>query len=350
MTDATAPPAAESPTAARIVAGSASIAVVAGLMVLIGWRLEVGLLKSLLPSFAPMPPDSALCFVLIGGALALSIVRARATRYGSGLLAALVLAAGVVAGFEALLGVQTGATQLFSTWARNPSASDVLRMAPESAFAFALLGGSLLATRAALAQVLASIPLSLAAIALVGFLYGAPPLGLRTYAPMSLFSSLAFLAAASGALFRKPETGFAAALLDPSVAGSELRRLIAPAVGIPLIAAAMVLAIARGQLMSPATEATLLAVSTMAALIGVAFRSYLSLRRAERERLGALSALLASESRFRRTFDNAPIGMAQLSAEGRWLSVNPRLEEMLGYAKEDLLRMTYADVTPLEDL
>jgi len=337
--------------AVRIVHWSGAISIAFGLAALLGWRFEIGVLRGLGPSFMPMPAPSALCFVVTGIALAFSVSRLRAARIGGALLAIPLIAAAALTGVEYLFGVDSGVRRALAGHARFGEAGALLPMSPESALAFALLAGSLLATRPVLAQGLAVIPLSLGAIALVGYAFGAPPSSLlRMKASMSLYSSLAFLAAGSGALFRKPEGGFAAALLDPTVAGRELRRLIAPALAIPLVAAAMVLAITRLRLMSPATEATLLAVTTMAALLAVAFRSYHSLRRAEHERMQALSALVVSEGRYRRTFDNAPVGMAHLSADGRWLSVNPRLEEMLGYASEDLLTMTYADVTPLDDL
>lgn len=207
MSEATAPPAARSRTAARIARCGAAIAVAAGVAALGGWRLDLGVLKGLLPGFAPMPPDSALCFIALGSALALSIARLRAVRILGAGIASVVLAAALVSGTETLLGVDAGGARLLAALVQSPSLGELPRMSPESAFSFLLLGGSLLALRAPLAQMLASIPLSLAAIALVGFLYGAPPIGSRAGASMSLFSSLAFLAAACGALFRKPETG-----------------------------------------------------------------------------------------------------------------------------------------------
>ncbi|HKP19345.1 MAG TPA: PAS domain S-box protein [Gaiellaceae bacterium] len=57
-----------------------------------------------------------------------------------------------------------------------------------------------------------------------------------------------------------------------------------------------------------------------------------------------------AEERFRRTFDDAPVGMAFVSPEGRWLQANPALCRMLGYTEDKLTRLTVADVTHPDDV
>ncbi|RMG48625.1 MAG: PAS domain S-box protein [Acidobacteria bacterium] len=53
---------------------------------------------------------------------------------------------------------------------------------------------------------------------------------------------------------------------------------------------------------------------------------------------------------FRLAFDNAPIGMALVAPDERFLLVNQALCEMLGYTAEELLQMRVADVTDPEDV
>ncbi|MBX9680906.1 MAG: PAS domain S-box protein [Gemmataceae bacterium] len=60
--------------------------------------------------------------------------------------------------------------------------------------------------------------------------------------------------------------------------------------------------------------------------------------------------LRESEERFRGAFDNAAIGMAIVSPQGRWLQVNQSLCEIVGYSEQELLSMTFQDVTHPEDL
>lgn len=61
-------------------------------------------------------------------------------------------------------------------------------------------------------------------------------------------------------------------------------------------------------------------------------------------------ALEASERKFRGIFDQAAVGIALLSPEGRWLQVNQRLCEIVGYSEAELLHKTFQDITHPEDL
>lgn len=61
-------------------------------------------------------------------------------------------------------------------------------------------------------------------------------------------------------------------------------------------------------------------------------------------------ALRESEERFRAAFESASIGMALVSLDGYWLQVNRALCGILGYREEDLLGMTFQDITHPEDL
>ncbi|MDT8310394.1 MAG: CHASE domain-containing protein [Methylophaga sp.] len=60
--------------------------------------------------------------------------------------------------------------------------------------------------------------------------------------------------------------------------------------------------------------------------------------------------LRQSEEQFRNAFDTAAIGMALVSANGRWLKVNDALCKMLGYQENELLALTFMDITYPDDL
>ncbi|MGF1498094.1 MAG: PAS domain-containing protein [Elainellaceae cyanobacterium] len=64
----------------------------------------------------------------------------------------------------------------------------------------------------------------------------------------------------------------------------------------------------------------------------------------------AEQALLESEERFRAIFDQAAVGISQVSLEGRWLRVNQKLCDIVGYTGEELLTKTYKDITHPDDL
>jgi PAS domain S-box-containing protein len=69
---------------------------------------------------------------------------------------------------------------------------------------------------------------------------------------------------------------------------------------------------------------------------------------AERER--AEDALRLSEQRFRLSIDNAPIGMALVGLDGRFLQVNRMLCEIVGYPADALMKLRFQDITHPQDL
>ncbi|MBV9117284.1 MAG: PAS domain S-box protein, partial [Acetobacteraceae bacterium] len=74
------------------------------------------------------------------------------------------------------------------------------------------------------------------------------------------------------------------------------------------------------------------------------------LRHAAHEQARATDALRESEARFRATFEQAAVGIAHVGLDGRWLRVNTRLCEKLGYPREELLTKTFQDLTHPDDL
>src|SRR6266508_1096716 len=69
-----------------------------------------------------------------------------------------------------------------------------------------------------------------------------------------------------------------------------------------------------------------------------------------RESRKKIEALRDSEARFRATFENAAVGIARVAPDGRWLEVNQRLCEIVGYACEELMTKTFGDITHPDDL
>jgi PAS domain S-box-containing protein len=64
----------------------------------------------------------------------------------------------------------------------------------------------------------------------------------------------------------------------------------------------------------------------------------------------AEQAMRENEERFRGAFDNAPIGMAMVAPDGRFLRVNPALCRLLEYSAEELLGRDFASITHPEDV
>lgn len=64
------------------------------------------------------------------------------------------------------------------------------------------------------------------------------------------------------------------------------------------------------------------------------------------ERKRSEDALRRSEETFRTFFEQHSVGFAITDTDCRWLNVNDRLCEILGYSREELLSKTWRDITP----
>jgi PAS domain S-box-containing protein len=74
------------------------------------------------------------------------------------------------------------------------------------------------------------------------------------------------------------------------------------------------------------------------------------LRREMAKREVAEANLRDSEELFRHAFENANTGVCMIGMDRRYLRVNPRLCEMLGYSEDELTKMTPTDITHPEDV
>lgn len=64
----------------------------------------------------------------------------------------------------------------------------------------------------------------------------------------------------------------------------------------------------------------------------------------------ALYQLSLSEEKYKTTVTNANIGIAHVGLDGAWISANKALCSMLGYGEEELLALTFQDITHADDL
>ncbi|RPH70389.1 PAS domain S-box protein, partial [bacterium] len=63
------------------------------------------------------------------------------------------------------------------------------------------------------------------------------------------------------------------------------------------------------------------------------------------ERREVEDTLKESEERFRRIFENSPVGMVLTTTDFRFFSVNPSWVSMTGYSEEELMNLSFRDIT-----
>lgn len=59
---------------------------------------------------------------------------------------------------------------------------------------------------------------------------------------------------------------------------------------------------------------------------------------------------LASDKKFEMAFGSAPIGMALVNTDGRWIKVNKKLCEIVGYSEAEMLATDFQSITHPDDL
>ena len=71
-------------------------------------------------------------------------------------------------------------------------------------------------------------------------------------------------------------------------------------------------------------------------------------REGERQDSGRSEA--QSDDRFRTTFERAAVGIAHVATDGRWLRVNQKLCDIVGYSHDELMTRSFQDITHPDDL
>ena len=121
------------------------LSLLVGMLVLLGWQFDIGLLKSLKPEWVSMKPNTAACFMLVGLAWIANTVAASPMSTGlSRICASLVGLAGFLSLGEYLFKLDLGIDQLLFVDAPDAVGTSHLgRMAPDTASCFMLLASAM---------------------------------------------------------------------------------------------------------------------------------------------------------------------------------------------------------------
>ena len=212
-----------------------------GLTVLLGWQLDIALLRGGTPWRTAMNPTTALALIVGGGALWMWHRASRRSSAPSPMSAAVRIAAAAIS----LLGVITlagyvadqglGVDQLLFR-----ARLDGSRISPYSGLGLVLIGAALWLlsspawARRAPEQLVALFPMGIAAVSLLGYMYGVEALyAVREHKPISLLTVFGFLVLGAGILCARPDRGVVSVIAGDHACGVLARRGLPAAILVP---------------------------------------------------------------------------------------------------------------------
>ncbi len=206
------------------------------LLVLLGWALDIRVLKSVLPHLTTMKANTAACLGLTAAALWLSRTAESRLRHRVAVwaIAAVVMATAAITLGEYAFGWNAGIDELLF---RDPLHAGTQyppgRFAPGTGICCLLFSGALLAidVRPRVSEGFTLAGLLVAVIGLIGYLYSLPTLyGAGLYTSLALHTVAGFLAIGTGIAAARPRRGIALLFGDP-----EIRPLMTGAVLFPMV-------------------------------------------------------------------------------------------------------------------
>jgi len=272
--------------------GSAVFAALIGLLVLVGWTLDLELLKSGLPARVATNPTTALGLMLASGALWIQHKSWRGssdsilTRRATGTVAFVIVAVGAITLAGYVLGQNLGLDAILFRTRLGAN-----RIAPNTGLNFVFIGvalwllGRRSRSRRALAQLAALVPLGIAGVSLLGYVYGVPAMyGVGDHIAMALPTAACFFALGLGILCARPDHGVVSVITEDDAGGVLARRILPAAILIPVVLGGLGLWWHRTRLFSPEQGLAIVVVITIFAFATFIAVTARSLSRADRVR------------------------------------------------------------------
>ena len=308
---------------------------------LIGWALDLPLLRAGLPGSLSVKANSAVGFLAAGlSARTLASRRSgpRARRVAK--IAGLVVASvGFFTLVEYVASVNLGIDQLLVK--EPPGAAGTTypgRMAPNSALAFLFIGIALavhdLETEAGTrpAQLLALAAALVPLQAIIGFAYGVEPMeGLAANTRVPFYAGIGFLLLVTSLLFDRPRSGLMGVFTGPGLAGFMARRLIGAVFVVPIGLGWLFLVVGlRAGKYEALLGASFVVVSAVVVAAAVVYWNALALGDMEGERLRAEETEAKQREWLRTTLASIGDAVIATDVDGVVTLVNAVAEKLTG--------------------
>lgn len=310
-----------------------------GIAVMIGWLLNITLLKSILPHFTAMRFNTALSFTLAGMALLTHRRYPRLTQ----ILAVLLTLLALLTLSQYIFGWNLGIDQFFVQDLQTAQADAPGRMSPPTASNFILLGIALFlinSRHAKLVQALVVIIAFIGLLAVTGYLYGVESFyRIANLTSVALHTGITFVIISLGILAAQSDRGFMRIVTSKSAGGTLLRLMTPAIIMIPILVGWLLLQGEKAGLYDALFELALFALSNVVIFSILIGRLAQILHSVDTERESVLMALKQSrdelEQRVQERTADLTMANAQLQTE---IAERQRTEQEIR-RKEQLLRL-----------
>lgn len=321
--------------------GTATLVFLVGLLTVLGWLLDIPVLKSIRPDGVSMNPITAFCFLLCAVALWFLLPFQTAQETGRVfrprwifLVCLLpVILIGLLRFSDYAIGTHFRLDRLLFTNSLGDN-----QMAPNTAVGFMTAGFALLLAswpeswhrnrwliglRTALLLALVSV----SHLAIVGYILGADRLYHVThYIPMALNTALCFWLLAIGSFCVFPHYEPIRTVFHASSGGASARRLLILAFGVPLMLGALRLEGEWRGYYSTETAAAFVATLTTGVFATVIWSEARRQQRLEQELHQANVVIRQNEQLFRAVLETLPVGIHVVDQTGKTTTRNPATE------------------------
>ncbi len=329
-------------------------------VVLVGWFANIDAVKSVLPGMATMKFNTALCFLLSAGALALF-----ALRFGRGVahaLAVLSLLIAVATLWEYWGGVQIGIDEWVVVDPDTPMESFPGRMSTATAFCFFMLNISLLflggrkegAAFVRLGQAFAMGTFIGGMIGVLGYLMEVSALyNFFWFSSMAVHTSLLFVVLSSGTLLMRPQQGMMETLTSQKMGGQFARRLVPVVLLLPMLLGWLLVHGAMAGYYEPVMIADLFTVITMLVFGAFIWLQAAKLNRTHEELIEQnklLREAQRSDALLAAIIESSDAAVVSENMNGTIMTWNRAAEKMYGYTEKEMIGKTMARLIPHDDL